>query len=137
MSSSRSMPVWLRSVLIIIGGGLVLAALWQLYLTIMALWHLGHTPPAGLMAQSGKLLAAILARLLAEIVVIMVGGWVLSKGLKKKQPSLTEQAAAMHAAKTTGPPPVPVAAIAPVKRVSRKRWQSANVLQAGQQVRKL
>lgn len=118
------MPSWLRWVLGILGVLLVLGALYPLGLTVRAFWLLSHSK-AGLMAKSGQLLAKILGQFVGEIVLMMLGGWVISKAFKKKA------AAAAAATEVAKAPAAPLASAQPVKRYSRKRWHSANVLQLG------
>lgn len=131
MSASRSMPVWLRSTLGALGGLIVLAALWFLGKSGMELWRLAHAP-GGLMVKSGQVLAINLAKLLAEIIGMLVGVLLVQKSLEKK--SSSESLARPQTAKIAA---APIVAAPPAKRQSRKRWQSANVLQIGNEFRKL
>jgi hypothetical protein len=129
------MPMWLRAVLGIVGGLIVLAALWVVGKAGIDFWRQAH-PPHTLMEKSGQVLELILARLTGGIVGLFLGGWLVQLSMKKP-PAPLVTAAAQLAKVTTATTSMAAAAPAPVKRAARKRWQSANVLEVGNSFRKL
>jgi hypothetical protein len=98
-------------------------------LHVLILVKIGKT---GWMQKSGTLLAAQLGYVTGTLICMMFGGWLAQIGFKKRSASLASSAGLV--AKASVPPPVPTQ---PARRVSRKRWQSANVLQVGAGFRKV
>ena len=130
------MPIWLRATLGVVGGLIVLAALWVVGKAGLDFWRQAH-PPHTLMEKSGQMLELILARLTGGVVVgLFLGGWLVQLGLRKPAAPVPLVTAASQLAKVTSTAPV-AAPAAPVKRAARKRWQSANVLEVSDSFRKL
>ena len=123
------MPAWLRLTLGVFGVLIVIGALYVFGLHVLILVKIGKT---GWMQKSGTLLAAQLGYVTGTLICMMFGGWLAQIGFKKRSASLASSAA--QVAKASVPPPVPTQ---PARRVSRKRWQSANVLQVGAGFRKV
>ena len=125
------MPMWLRATLGVVGGLIVLAALWVVGKAGIDFWRQAH-PPHTLMEKSGQMLELILARLTGGIVGLFLGGWLVQLAIRKPAAPVPLVTAASQLAKVTANPASELTvAAAPVKRASRKRWQSANVLEVG------
>ncbi len=129
MSASKSMPAWLRWTLGVLGVVIVLGALYIFGLHVLKLVQLGKT---GWMQKSGMILATQLGYVTGSLVCMMFGGWLAQIAFKKSATSIA--GAAVQAAKT---PAAPAMVSQSARRVSRKRWQSANVLQVSTGFRKL
>src|ERR1700753_2742488 len=134
MSSSRSMPLWLRWTLGSVGGLIVLVALWFVGKAGLDFWHQAHSK-LGLMEKSGQILELILARLTGGIVGMFLSGWLVQLAFKKPGPALVT--AADQLVKVTSNSPAVAHAALPARRTPRKRWQFANVLELDSSFRRL